>query len=79
MYVNVNNNNFHKKKTTCTVLYIQKEEKMRNLYIYIYITRHFSKIKKICVTFLFTKRQILYVNRFFIKKLKLAFIYIQKA
>ena len=37
--------------------------------------RHFSKSKKIYITFLFTKIQTLYVPWFFMKILKLAFIY----
>ena len=41
--------------------------------------RHFSKIKTICVMFLFTKIQTLYVTQFFMKILKFAFIYIYKA
>ena len=49
------------------------------LYIYIQKARHFSKSKTICVTFLFTKIQTLCVMRFFMKYLKLEFIYIQKA
>ena len=57
---------------------IYKKKKMRNVYLYIQEARHFSKSKTICVTFLFTKNPTLYVTQFFMKFLKLAFIYIQK-
>ena len=61
-------------------IYIYKKlKKLRNVYIYIQKSRHFAKSKAICVTFLFTKSQTLYVTRFFMKFLKLAFTYIQKA
>ena len=39
--------------------------------------RHFAKSKTICITFLYTKIQTLYVARFFMKILKLALIYKQ--
>ena len=50
-----------------------------NVHIYMHKARHVSKSKTICVTFLFTKIPTLYVTRFLMKFLKLAFIYIQKA
>ena len=58
--------------------YIYKKKKTRKgLYIYTK-ARHFSKSKTICVTFLLSKIPTLYVMRFFMIFLKLAFIYIQK-
>ena len=39
--------------------------------------RHFAKIYTIYVTFLYTKSMTLYSSRFFMKKLRLAFIYKQ--
>ena len=52
----------------------KSKNKLRNIYINIYKARQFSKIKTIHFTFLFTKSQTLYVMRFFMKSLKLAFI-----
>ena len=52
-----------------------KSKKMRNFYLYIHKGRHFPKSQAICVTFLFTKIPTLYVTRFFMKFLKLEFIY----
>ena len=46
--------------------------------MYIQKSRHFAKSNTICVTFLFTKIQTLYLTQFFMKVFKLAFIYIQK-
>ena len=59
--------------------YLYKNQKLRNVCIYIQKARHFAKIKTICVTFLFTKIPTLYVTQFFMVYFKLAFIYIQKA
>ena len=55
--------------------YLYKNQKIANAYIYIQKFRHFAKSKTICVTFLFTKSQTLYVMQFFMKILKFAFIY----
>ena len=79
LYINVNNNDSHQQKKTSTFLYIYKAKKMLNVYIYIQKARHFSKSKTIYVAFLLTKSHTLYVTRFFMKFLKLADIYIQKA
>ena len=38
-------------------------------------SRHFAKSKKICFTFLYTISQTLYSAQFFLKSLKLAFVY----
>ena len=51
-----------------------KSEKIKK-YFYIQKARHFAKIKTVWVTFLYTKSKTLYVTRFFMKFLKLAFIY----
>ena len=48
--MNVNNNDPHQKKTTCTFLYIQKEKKIQNVYIYKKPDTS-KENKKICVTF----------------------------
>ena len=53
----------------------KKQNKNRNVYIYIQKTRHFAKIKTIFVAFLFTKSQTLDVTKCFMKIIKLAFIY----
>ena len=45
------------------------------MFIYIYKKHDTLKNQEISVTFLFTKSQTLYVKRFFMKFLKLAFIY----
>ena len=60
-------------------LYMYKNQKNRNVYKYIQKARYCTKSKIICVTFSFTKIHTLYVTRFFMKFLKVAFIYIQKA
>ena len=78
LYKNVNNNNSHQAKTTCTFLYIEKANKLPNSYIYIQKACHFAKSQTICVAFLFTKSQTLYVTQFFMSFLRQAFIYIQK-
>ena len=57
-------------------IYIYKAKILRKVYMHTQKARHFAKSKKICVTFLFTKSQTLYVTRFIMKFLKLAFIYI---
>ena len=78
MYIDLNKNDSHQQKTTFTVLYIQREKDLKHLYTQKNLdTLHNSKT--ICVTFLFTKIQTFQVMQFFIKSLKLAFIYIQKA
>ena len=46
---------------------------MRN--VFIQKSRHFAKSKTICVTFLYTKSETLYVTQFFMKILKLEFTY----
>ena len=44
MYINVNNNESHQRKTTCTFSYIQKEKQIaKSLYIYIQIQTLFKK------------------------------------
>ena len=48
-------------------------------FIYIQKAGQFSRSKTICVTCLFTKIPIRYVTPFFLKVLKLRFIYIQNA
>ena len=58
--------------------YRYKKQKLGNDYIYMRDAWHFAKSKIICVTFLFTKSRTLYVTRFFMKFLKLGFIYIYK-
>ena len=55
-------------------IYTKRKRKCET-FIYKQKSRHFEKSKTICVTFLFTKIQTLYVMRFFMKFLKLAFIY----
>ena len=57
----------------------KKKKQLRNVYIYLKKSRYFEKSKAICVTFLFTKIQTHYVTRFFVKLLKLEFLYIQKS
>ena len=49
--VNYNDYQYHQRKTTCTFIYTQKSNKIAKL-LYIQKARHFSKSKKICVTFL---------------------------
>ena len=39
--MNVNNNESHQRKTTCTFIHIKKAEKLRNIYIY-------TKIQTLC-------------------------------
>ena len=56
-------------------VYIYTKSKKNAKHVHIQITRHFEKINTICVTFLYTKDQTLYVTRFFMKILKLSFIY----
>ena len=75
--MNENYNDCHHQKTTRTFIYT-KSKKKRNVYIYIQKSRHLTKTKTICVTFLFTKSQTLYFMRFFMKFLKLTFMYIYK-
>ena len=50
-------------KDNVHVLYLQKEKNAKRLYRYTK-SRKFAKIKSICVTFLFTKIQTLYVTQF---------------
>ena len=76
-YINLNSNHSPQQKTTCTFLYIRIVKKLQNIYIYLQKDRHFTRSKIICVPFLFTQIRTLYLTRFFIKKLKLAFIFIQ--
>ena len=57
----------------------KKQKKLRHVYMYKKKARHFSKSTTICVPFLLTKSQTLYVTRFFMNFLKLAFMHIQKA
>ena len=54
--------------------YIYKKHK-NAIQFYVQKAIHFSKIKKICVPFLYTKSKTLYVTRFFMKILNLEFIY----
>ena len=69
--MDVNKNDSHHRKSTCTFLHIQKSKIVaKRLYIY-------TKSLTISVPFLFTRSQTLYVTRFFMKCLKLAFIFIQ--
>ena len=56
--------------------YAYNKQKMKNLYIYTQKAGHFTKSKTICVTFILRKSHTLYVTRFFMKFLKLAFKYI---
>ena len=51
LYKNVNNNDSYKRNTMCTFLCMQKAKQWQNVHIYIQKSRHFSKIKTICVTF----------------------------
>ena len=60
-------------------IYMYKKGKKQIANIYIKKSRNFSKSEIICVTFLFTKIPRLYFNRFFLKFMNLASIYIQKA
>ena len=55
-----------------------KSKTMRNVYIYIQKSRHFSKSMTLCVTFLFTKRHTFCVTQFFMNFFKLASINIYK-
>ena len=75
LYINVNYNDYHQQNTMCTFLYLQKTKNCQTFYIQ--KSRHFAKSKIISVTFLYTKIKTLHVTRFFMKKLKLAFIYIK--
>ena len=56
-------------------VYIRTKGKQIAKRFYIQKVRHFAKIRTICVTFLYTKPQTLYVARFFMIFLRLAFIY----
>ena len=67
-------NDSHHRNKTYTFLYIQKAKIIAKRF-YILKSRHFPKSKNICVTFLYTKIQTLYVTLFFMNFLKLAFIY----
>ena len=60
-------------------IHIKSKKKLRNDDIYVQKARHFAKIKTICVTFLFTKSQTLYIKQFFMMFLKLAFLYRKKS
>ena len=73
LHIKKNYNYFHKKKTTCTFLYIQKE-KIANCFN-IQKGRPFAKSKTIIVTFLYTKNRTLYFTQFLMENLNLAFIY----
>ena len=67
--MNENNNDSHQQNTTCT-LYIYKDQKNRETFIYREKARHFAKSETICDTFLLTKSRTLYITRFFINFLK---------
>ena len=56
-------------------LYIYTKSKRNAKHFYIQKARHFSNSKKICVRFMYTKIQTLYITQFFIQFLKLAFIF----
>ena len=64
--MNENLNDCHQQETTCTFIYVR--EKKGNVFIY-------TNSMTISLTFLYTKSMILYVAQFFMKYLKLAFIY----
>ena len=57
------------------LFYIYKNKIKFKTILYVQKARHFSKSKTLPVTFLYTKSETLYVTRFFMKFLKLAFIY----
>ena len=76
-FINVNKIDSHQRKTTCMFLCIQKQKKCE-IFIYIQKARQFTKIKTICVT-LFHKNPDSLRYAIFMKFLKLASIYIQKA
>ena len=59
--------------TTCTLLYTKSKKIEKRFYIQ--KVRHFSKSKTIPVTFLYSKSPTLYFTQFFMKFLKLAFIF----
>ena len=65
IYMNKNYNDFQQRKITCTLIYIQ----------FVFQTFQYPKIQTMSVTFLYTKSKTLYLTRFFMKILKLAFIY----
>ena len=54
----------HQQMTTKKFIYIYKKQKKRNFYIYIQKDKYLAKNKTICLAFLFTKSQILYVTQF---------------
>ena len=73
--MNENYNDCHQRKTTRTFLYT-KRKKLRKVYIYIQKAGQFAKSKTISVTFLYTKSMtFIKLMQFFLKILKLAFIY----
>ena len=78
LHINVNNNKYHYRKTTCTFIYIKKAKKLQNLYMYTKIQTLFKKQVNLRYVFIY-KSQTLSVTRFFTKIKKLAFIWIKKA
>ena len=51
----------------CFLCIYRKQNILWNVHTYIQRARHFAKSKNICVTFLFTKIQTLYVTQYFMK------------
>ena len=74
LHINVNNNEPNSEIQRAS-FYIYKKQKKCKTFIYIRKSRHFAKSKTVCVTLLFTKYQTLYVSQFFMKFLKLGFLY----
>ena len=56
LHINVNNNDYHQRNTTCPILYIKNQNKLPNVYTYIQKSRNFAKSKTICVMFLIYKK-----------------------
>ena len=71
--MNENYNDCHQRKTTSTFLYT-KSKKLRNVFIY-KKSDTFQKVRQFPLHFLYTKCKTIYVTRFSVKMLNLAFIY----
>ena len=77
--INVDNNDYHQKKRTCTVLYIQKTKKMRSVYICIYINPDtFQKARQFPLRFYLEKSRY-FTLRDFREIFEIGIIYIQRA
>ena len=77
MCKNVNYNDCNQQKTICTFSYIQKLENIAKTFVNTQNAGLFAKMTTICIMVFNTKSKTLYVAQFFMKVLKLVFIYVQ--